>query len=76
MSREDEIAVLDAILSKYPDVLTVHHVSEIIGRKVPTVYKWLQEGEIPGSQLSGSWIIYRDAVRSRLIERMTERHET
>lgn len=70
MSKEDEVNAINAFLDNYPPVLTVHQLAEILGRKVPTAYKWLQAGEIPGSLIAGSWVIYRDAVRARLIERI------
>jgi excisionase family DNA binding protein len=64
---------LDDLLDGYPKTLTVEHLVEILGRRKPTIYKWLQSGEIPamriGSPHGGTWVILREDVRDWLESR-------
>lgn len=38
-----------------PDIMTLEEVARYLKVKPQTVYKWAQEGQIPGTKLSKEW---------------------
>ena len=54
---------LDDLFAGYGDHLTVAELGELLGIKVPTAYKWLREGTIPGYKVGSQWMILRDEVK-------------
>lgn len=45
------------------DIMTLEEVAEYLKMKPPTVYKWAQEGQIPGAKLGKEW-----RFRKRIID--------
>lgn len=58
------MSYLDDLFSAYPVAMSVPQVAEVLGRPHSTIYKWLNDGTIPGSKVGDSWVIYRDEVKA------------
>ncbi len=56
------------MLENYPDVLTVHELSEILRIDKSTVYRMLQEGTIPCRRIGTAYRINKNAVLKYLGE--------
>lgn len=54
---------LDDLFEAYPEHLSVPQVAEVLGIKVPTAYKWLRDGVIPGYRVGKAWLVLRDEVK-------------
>ena len=54
---------LEALFAKYPERLTPQHLEELFGLSRNTVYRSLQNGEIPAYQVEKTWLIARDQVK-------------
>lgn len=63
MDRPDVMTYLDDLFAKYPVTMSVPQIAEVLGRPVSTIYKWLNDGTIPGSKVGGSWVVWRDEVK-------------
>ncbi len=57
---------LDAIFERFPEVMTVPEVAELLRMTKPGTYKWLREGVLPGYKIEGSWFIFRDELKEKL----------
>ncbi len=63
MDRPDVMTYLDDLFAKYPVAMSVPQIAEVLGRPASTIYKWLNDGTIPGSKVRGSWVVWRDEVK-------------
>lgn len=68
--------MIDDVFGRYPEHLSVQEVAEAVGVSPTTIYRWLQDGTIPGFQQvgSGNWTIYRDEVLSWMKDGRTPPH--
>lgn len=57
---------LNELFDGMPARLSVDEVAQILGMTKKGVYKWLNEGVIPGYKIGGSWIVLRDELRDTL----------
>lgn len=57
---------LDELFADLPANLTVAQTAEILGIRPSTVYKWLNEGVLPGYKVGSAWVILRDEVKDRI----------
>lgn len=53
-TREPE-AVSEPLLSGYPDVLTVQHITSITGLSEPTIRREMRAGNIPCARIGRRW---------------------
>jgi len=53
------------------DIMTVEEVAKFLKMKPQTVYKWAQEGRIPGTKLSKEWRFRRRILDEWLNTRIT-----
>jgi len=44
------------------EIMTLEEVARYIKMKPPTVYKWVQEGKIPGTKLGKEWRFRRRII--------------
>lgn len=58
------MSYLDDLFAEYPVTMSVPQVAEVLGRPHSTIYKWLNDGTIPGSKVGDSWVIYRAEIKS------------
>ena len=61
-----EMSRLDDLFAPYPPHLSVDQLAEVLGVTMPTAYKWLQTGLVPGYKVGRAWVILRDEVRDHL----------
>jgi len=54
---------LDDLFEGYPTQLTVLQLTEILGIRRTTAYKWLRDGTIPAYRVGSAWVILRDEVK-------------
>ena len=59
---------LDDLFAPYNEHLTVAELAEVLGIRVPTAYKWLKDGTVPGYKIGSAWVILRDEVKDRVLE--------
>ena len=57
---------LDAIFERYPEVMTVPEVAELLRMTKPGTYKWLRTGVLPGYKIEGTWFVFRDELKDTL----------
>jgi excisionase family DNA binding protein len=50
-----------------PDIMTLEEVAHYLKVKPQTVYKWAQDGQIPGTKLSKEWR-FRKAILDEWID--------
>lgn len=62
---------LDDLFHEYPTRMTVSQLSEVLGVKSTTVYKWLSEGVIPAYRIGSGWLILRDEVKAAIAANRT-----
>jgi excisionase family DNA binding protein len=68
IARPDSRPTLPAqFLAGFPDELTAAQLGEVLGKSKQTVYKWLNQEELPGHQLGGAWILYKSEIRDLLL---------
>lgn len=64
VDRALAMSYLDDLFAEYPVTMSVPQVAEVLGRPHSTIYKWLNDGTIPGSKVGDSWVIYRAEIKS------------
>lgn len=67
--RSGSLAMKDAIDDLFegkPETLDPTEVAQLLGKTRQSIYKWLNEGTIPGYQIGSSWIIIRDELKAVL----------
>lgn len=57
---------LDDLFADLPPKLNVTQTAEVLGVSDTTVYKWLNEGVLPGYKVGGAWVLLRNAVKERI----------
>ena len=57
---------LDDLFADLPPNLNVQQTAEVLGIRPSTVYKWLNEGVLPGYKVGSAWVILRDEVKDRI----------
>ncbi|MFT8395947.1 helix-turn-helix domain-containing protein [Propionibacterium sp.] len=57
---------LDAMFEGLPRTLNVSDAADLLGVSRPTLYKWLNEGAVPGYRVSKVWFILRDELKATL----------
>lgn len=58
---------LDDLFEGYPEHLSVPQVAELLGIKVPTAYKWLRDGVIPGYRVGKAWVVLREEIKDAVL---------
>lgn len=58
------MSYLDDLFAEFPVTMSVPQVAKVLGRPHSTIYKWLNDGTIPGSKVGDSWVIYREEIKS------------
>lgn len=64
VDRPIAMSYLDDLFARYSVTMSVPDVAEVLGRPHSTIYKWLNDGTVPGSKVGESWVIYRDEVKA------------
>jgi nitrogen PTS system EIIA component len=54
------------------DILTVDEVAELLRVSSRTVYKWAQQGEIPGGKFGATWRFSREQVDEWIADRLQQ----
>lgn len=54
---------LDRLFANRAEILTVPEVADLLRMNRASVYKWMQDGVIPGYQRGRSWFIVRDELK-------------
>jgi excisionase family DNA binding protein len=57
---------LDNLFADLPAILNVSQTAKVLGIQRSTVYKWLNEGVLPGYKVGSAWVILRDEVRDTI----------
>lgn len=57
---------LDDLFEDFPEHLSVQQVSDVLGIKRATTYKWLNDGTIPAYRVGSAWVILRDEVKDAI----------
>lgn len=55
-------------LAKYPNVLSVAELAELLGKTRQTTYEWLKAGVLPGQQIAGQWRVFKNEITDLLRE--------
>ncbi len=55
-----EFSVIDDVLGRYPDRMSVQNVAEALGIAPNTVYRFLADKTLPAFRRAGTWLILRD----------------
>lgn len=58
----------DEYWSSKPDVLSPRQAAKIVKKADITVWRWLGDGIIPGHQIGGAWLIFKEELRICLTE--------
>ena len=61
-----EVFVVDP-LAVYQDQLGMPELMELFGKTKQTIRKWLVDGQIPGYQFAGRWIVLKSELRETLV---------
>lgn len=59
-------AWLDPIFERYPEIMNVAEVSELLRMTKAGTYKWIHSGAIPAYKIEGTWFISRDELKATL----------
>lgn len=51
---------LDRLFSDLPTILTPEEVSDLLRMNKVAIYRWLNEGYLPGHKIGNNWRILRD----------------
>lgn len=65
-------AVVD-VLAAYGDEMSYRDLMVLFDKTKPTIYRWLQTGEIPAYHVGIRWIIHKTQLRQRLHETSNQR---
>lgn len=57
---------MDAIFERYPEIMNVGEVAELLRMTKPGAYKWIHSGAIPAYKIEGTWFIFRDELKATL----------
>jgi excisionase family DNA binding protein len=57
---------LDDRFAVYPESLRVQHAAEILNVALPTTYRWLRDGVIPGYKVGTTWVLLRDELKAHV----------
>jgi len=55
-------------VTKTKQVMTVKEIAEYMGVHPMTIYKYVQDGEIPAFKIGASWRIRRDSIKKWMDE--------
>lgn len=55
-------------MTKTKQVMTVKEIAEYMGVHPMTIYKYVQDGEIPAFKIGASWRIRRDSIKKWMDE--------
>lgn len=58
----------DNYWSSFSHVLSLNDLTEVTGKGSVTIWRWLNRGILPGHQIAGSWIVYREEIRAKLLD--------
>lgn len=61
------------VLATYGDELSYRDLMNLFNKTKPTIYRWLQTGEIPAYHVGIRWIIHKTQLRQRLRETSNQR---
>ncbi len=67
---------LDELFAGLPIRLDVQDVADLLGMTKKGVYRWINEGTIPGYKIGGQWIILRDELRDTLLQGSNVTHSS
>ena len=54
------------VLESYPDELNYRDLMVLFGKTKQTIYAWLHNGDIVGSNIGGGWVILKAQLRQQL----------
>jgi excisionase family DNA binding protein len=54
------------VLESYPDELSYRDLMVLFGKTKQTIYAWLHNGEIVGSNIGGSWVVLKAQLQQQL----------
>lgn len=57
---------LDSAFERYPEIMNVAEVAELLRMTKPGTYKWVHSGAIPAYKIEGTWFIFRDELKATL----------
>jgi hypothetical protein len=66
-------AVVVDVLAAYGDELNYRDLMVLFDKTKPTIYRWLQTGEIPAYHVENRWIVHKTQLRQRLQETSNQR---
>jgi len=58
---------LEAIFEGKPDILLPVDVATLLHMSVPTIYRQLKDGILPGFRVGRNWFILRDDLREMFV---------
>jgi len=64
-ATSDAPEVVD-VLESYPDELNYRDLMVLFGKTKQTIYAWLHNGDIVGSNIGGGWVILKAQLRQQL----------
>ena len=61
------------VLAAYGDEMSYRDLMVLFDKTKPTIYRWLQTGEIPAYHVGIRWVIHKTQLRQRLHETSNQR---
>lgn len=58
---------LDAVFERYPEIMNVSEVAELLRMTKPGTYNWIRSGAIPAYKIEGTWFVVRDELKAKLL---------
>jgi excisionase family DNA binding protein len=55
------------VLESYPDEMSYRDLMVLFGKTKQTIYAWLHNGDIPGSNIGGSWVVLKVQLERQLL---------